>query len=244
MSACLLALDSSTERLAVAVAGGGRTWTRTVAGGAQASSRIIALALEGLAECGLQVSQLDAVAFAAGPGAFTGLRCACAAAQGLAFAVAKPVLAIDSLMIVAEAVRPAVSASGGELWVAMDARMSEVYAAHYRLTESGARWQVLAAPALYTLPALAARWRDAAPRAVAGDAPAVFGERLPVAADRVLAPAGERAAALLALARSAYAAGAAMPPHQAVPLYLRDKVALTTDEREAVRRTGVPPLRA
>ena len=102
MPARLLALDSSTDMLAVAVAGE-RDWLRTVPGGALASSRIIGLALEGLAACGVRMADLDAVAFAAGPGAFTGLRCACAVAQGLAFAAAKPMLAIDSLMIVAEA---------------------------------------------------------------------------------------------------------------------------------------------
>jgi len=239
MPARLLALDSSTDCLAVAVANGAHEWTRTVAGGAQASSHIIALALEGLAESGLQVSQLDAVAFAAGPGAFTGLRCACAVAQGMAFAAARPVLAIDSLMIVAEAVRAGMSA-GGELWVALDARMSEVYAGHYRLAADGARWQVLADPALYTLPALAARWRAAPPQAVAGNAPAAFGERLRVGSARVLAPVGERAAALLALARGAFADGAAMAPQQAAPLYLRDKVALTTVERDAARSAAAP----
>ncbi|HEY6353550.1 MAG TPA: tRNA (adenosine(37)-N6)-threonylcarbamoyltransferase complex dimerization subunit type 1 TsaB, partial [Burkholderiaceae bacterium] len=153
MSARLLALDSSTETLAVAVAGDQADWFRAVPGGALASSRIIGLALEGLAACGLQVADLDAVAFAAGPGAFTGLRCACAVAQGLAFAAAKPVLAIDSLLIVAEAARAQRGFSEGDIWVAMDARMDEAYAGHYR--SEAAHWRVLAAPALYALPALA-----------------------------------------------------------------------------------------
>ncbi|HEY6512061.1 MAG TPA: tRNA (adenosine(37)-N6)-threonylcarbamoyltransferase complex dimerization subunit type 1 TsaB, partial [Burkholderiaceae bacterium] len=179
MSARLLALDSSTEVLAVAVAGVGGDWQRSMPGGALASSHIIGLALEGLAACGMQVAQLDAVAFAAGPGAFTGLRCACAVAQGLAFAAAKPVLAIDSLMIVAEAARMLHAAPDGELWVAMDARMDEVYAGRYR--RDGARWQVVTAPALYTLPALASRWSAEPPRVVAGNAAAAFGERLPTA---------------------------------------------------------------
>ncbi len=241
MSARLLALDSSTETLAVAVAGGERDWLRTVPGGALASSRIIGLALEGLAACGVPVAQLDAVAFAAGPGAFTGLRCACAVAQGLAFAAAKPVLAIDSLMIVAEATRALHALSDGELWVAMDARMDEVYAGHYRC--DGARWHVVAAPALYTLPALASRWSAEPPRMVAGNAVAAFGERLPTAGALPLPAAPDRAGALLALARQAHADGATIAPAQAAPLYLRDKVALTTDEREAARRAVAAPSR-
>jgi tRNA threonylcarbamoyladenosine biosynthesis protein TsaB len=238
MSACLLALDSSTETLAVAVAGEERDWLCEVSGGALASSRIIGLALEGLADCGLRVAQLDAVAFAAGPGAFTGLRCACAVAQGLAFAAGKPVLAIDSLMIVAEAARMHNPIAGDPLWVAMDARMDEAYAAHYR--HDGAHWRVEIAPALYTLPALAARWRAAPPRVVAGNAVSVFGDRLPLHGAMCVPDAGSRARALLALARRAHADGAAIDPAQALPLYLRDKVALTTDERDAARRVGAP----
>jgi tRNA threonylcarbamoyladenosine biosynthesis protein TsaB len=226
----------------VAVAGDDRDWLRAVPGGTLASSRIIGLALEGLAACGLQVAQLDAVAFAAGPGAFTGLRCACAVAQGLAFAAAKPVLAIDSLMIVAEAARGRQAIPGGDLWVAMDARMDEAYAGHYR--RDGARWHVLAAPALYTLPALASRWSVERPRVVAGNAVSAFGERLPTEGALLLPAAADRAGALLALARQAHADGAAIAPTQAAPLYLRDKVALTTDEREAARRAGVPPTGA
>ena len=241
MPARLLALDSSTETLAVAVAGAEGDWQRAVPGGALASSRIIGLALEGLAACGVKVAQLDAVAFAAGPGAFTGLRCACAVAQGLAFAAAKPVLAIDSLLIVAEAARALHAISDGRMWVAMDARMDEAYAGHYRF--DGARWHVVAAPALYTLPALASRWRVERPRVVAGNAVATFGERLPTEGVLSLPAAPDRAGALLALARQAHADGATLAPAQAAPLYLRDKVALTTDEREAARRAGVPPPR-
>jgi tRNA threonylcarbamoyladenosine biosynthesis protein TsaB len=228
MSARLLALDSSTEHLAVAVAAGEREWTQVMPGGAQASQYIIGLAMQGLDACGIGLQQLDAIAFGAGPGAFTGLRCACAVAQGLAFGTAKPVVAIDSLMIVAESARAALPPSVDELWVAMDARMDELYAAHYRA--DGERWHVLSAPALYALPALHARWCDAPPRAVAGNASQAFRERLPLFGAAPL-PAGDRARALLALARRAHADGAAIDPEQASPVYLRDKVAWTTAER-------------
>ena len=236
MSAHLLALDSSTEQLSVAVAAGDRRWVRVVPGGALASSRIIVLALEGRAACRLPVSQLDAVAVGAGPGAFTGLRCACAVAQGLAFACGKPVLAVDSLMIVAESARAGWPGEAGELWVAMDARMDELYAARYRFEEG--RWRVLSAPALYTLPALAARWNAAPPRAVAGNAARIFGSRLPLGVAAVLPDTQDRGHALLALAQQAWADGAGVAAEQAAPVYLRDKVALTSAEREAAR-TGV-----
>ena len=236
MSARLLALDSSTDELAVAVAAGTREWTRVVPGGARASQHIIGLAMQGLGACGLRGRQLDAIAFGAGPGAFTGLRCACAVAQGLAFGVGSPVLAIDSLMIVAEGVRVGLP-PGVDLWVAMDARMEELYAARYRADGEG--WRVLDAPALYTLSALTERWRDEPPRAVAGNASQAFGQRLPLPGAAPL-PAGDRARALLTLARHAHADGAAMDPEEASPLYLRDKVAWTTAERAARHDARAP----
>jgi tRNA threonylcarbamoyladenosine biosynthesis protein TsaB len=230
----LLALDSSTEQLAVAVAAGDARWTRVVEGGAQASARMLPLALEGLAACGLGVRQLDAVAFGAGPGAFTGLRCACAVAQGLAFGARIPVVPVDSLMLVGEDARPLLS-SGAQapLWVAMDARMDEVYAGCYR--HDGTRWQVLDAPALYTLDALAARWRAQPPSTVVGNAVHAFAGRLPFGAAVTQATAHDRAGALLRLALLQHANGAAVDAAHAMPLYLRDKVALTTAEREAAR---------
>jgi tRNA threonylcarbamoyladenosine biosynthesis protein TsaB len=227
----LLALDSSTAELAVAVAAGELHWTRVVEGGAQASARMLPLALEGLSACGLGVRQLDAVAFGAGPGAFTGLRCACAVAQGLAFGARIPVVAVDSLMLVAEDARPALSHGTDALWVAMDARMDEVYAGCYR--HDGVRWHVIDAPALYTLEALAARWRTQPPQAVAGSAVRAFDGRLPFGHAITRADAADRAAALLRVALQRHADGAAVDA--AMPRYRRDTVALTTAERDAAR---------
>jgi tRNA threonylcarbamoyladenosine biosynthesis protein TsaB len=228
----LLALDSSTEELAVAVASGDRRWARVEQGGAQASARMLPLALEGLEACGIGVRQLDAVAFGAGPGAFTGLRCACAVAQGLAFGARIPVVAVDSLMLVAEDARPALR-QGEDAWVAMDARMDEVYAARYR--HDGTRWQAIDAPALYTLDALAARWRAQPPQAVAGSAVRAFADWLPFGSAITRADTHDRAAALLRVALQRHADGAAVDAAHAMPLYLRDKVALTTAERDAAR---------
>jgi tRNA threonylcarbamoyladenosine biosynthesis protein TsaB len=232
----LLALDSSTEALAVAVAAGATRWTRVVEGGALASARMLPLAREGLAACGIGVRDLDAVAFGAGPGAFTGLRCACAVAQGLAFGAGIPVVAVDSLMLVAEGARAWLQQEQrgpSALWVAMDARMDEVYAARYALDAS--RWRVEAAPALYTLEALAARWRAEPPGAVAGSAVQAFAGRLPFGAAITQPQIDDRAAALLELALQHHADGAFVAAAEALPLYLRDKVALTTAERAVTR---------
>ena len=230
----LLALDSSTEQLAVAVASGVMRWSRVVEGGALASARMLPLALEGLAACDIGVRQLDAVAFAAGPGAFTGLRCACAVAQGLAFGAGLPVVPVDSLMLVAEDARTALQDRNlGTVWVAMDARMDEVYAARYVL--DGARWRIEDAPALYTLEALARHWLAQPPAAVVGTAVRAFAGRLPFGAAVTRAETEDRAAALLGLSLQLHADGRQVDAMQAMPLYLRDKVALTTAERNAAR---------
>jgi tRNA threonylcarbamoyladenosine biosynthesis protein TsaB len=229
----LLAIDSATERLTVALVAGDQQWTAEEEGGARASLRLLPLAFELLERAGLAASQLDAVAFGRGPGAFTGLRAACAAAQGLALGIGCPVLPLDSLLLVAEdALAQHVEAAPG-LWVAVDARMDEVYAGAYRHT--GGAWQVVVEPALWTLSALAAAWDAAPPHLVAGSAVTAFAGRLPFGEAVCVAQSRDRAAALARLARAAWAQGAAVDAADALPLYLRDKVALTTAEREGAR---------
>jgi tRNA threonylcarbamoyladenosine biosynthesis protein TsaB len=229
----LLAIDSATERLSVAVTAGERQWTAEEEGGARASLRLLPLAFELLAAAGMQVSQLDAVAFGCGPGAFTGLRSACSAAQGLALGLGCQVLPLDSLALVAEdALSQHIDAAQG-LWVAMDARMDEVYAGAYRY--DGGAWQAVIEPALWTLPALAAAWASSPPHVVAGSAVTAFEGRLPVGRALCVPASRDRAAALARLARAAWARGGAVDAADALPLYLRDKVALTIAERETAK---------
>lgn len=238
---CVLAFDTSTESLALALVAGGRVVGHAEPGGPRASAALLPALRRLLDAAGLPMAAIDAIGFGRGPGAFTGLRTSCAVAQGLGFGLARPLLPLDSLLLVADDARAQLGAGDGfEVGVAMDARMDEVYAGRYRWADGA--WQTLAAPALYTLPALAVAWRQAPP-CVAGSALAAFGERLslPAAVQRVPAEA-DRAAALGRLAAAAYAAGQAVDAADALPLYLRDKVALTTEERAAVREaaTGAP----
>jgi len=230
----LIAFDTSTERMAVALQWPTGAACVNIPGGAAASATLLPQVARLLADAGLAHADLDFIAYGRGPGAFTGLRTACAVAQGLAFGLGKPVLAIDSLQIVAEDARLQAAAEGGfDVGVAMDARMDEVYAAAYRF--NGTAWQVLQPPALFSLAALAPAWSGLSLQAVAGSAWAAFGGRLSVPAPRVFLDEHDRAAALLGLALRAAAAGAGLDAAQALPLYLRDKVAQTTLEREAAR---------
>lgn len=221
----LLALDSSTDTMAVALVTPGQTRVFEAAGGAQASARLLPEVKALLADAGVAMADLDAIAFGQGPGAFTGLRTACAVAQGLAYGLGKPVIAVDSLMLVAEDARA--QGAGDDLWVAMDARIGEIYAARYR--HDGTAWQVLDAPALYAPVALVAHWGT--PAAVAGTALSAYADALgPV--PRAWPQARSRAAALGALAMAAWQRSETRDAAEALPVYVRDKVALTTAERE------------
>ena len=227
--AALLAFDTATERLHIGVAVNGQVWTHESEGGARASSSLIPNLRQLLRDACTGLHDLDAIAFGRGPGAFTGLRTACSAAQGLGFGANKPVLPVDTLMAVAEDARHRAGAS--DVWVAMDARMDEVYAAHYRWADDA--WQTALAPALYTLDTLNAYWREHPPSSVAGTALAAFGPRLNTGAASIMIEARPAARALLACARLGWAQGAGVDAAMALPLYLRDRVALTTAEREA-----------
>jgi len=227
----LLAFDTATEHLSVAVAAHGRVWTHEAAGGAQASATLIPAILGLLADAGVSLAQLDAIAFGRGPGAFTGLRTACSVAQGLAYGADKPVLPIDTLLAVAEDARA--DRADLRVWAVMDARMDEIYAAQYAYA-AGA-WTVLDGPMLTTPAVLDERWRAQPPQLVAGSAIAAFGDRLPIRHAEAAPSALPRAVAMLPLARALWAQGGAVDAAHALPLYLRDKVAQTTAERDAIR---------
>jgi tRNA threonylcarbamoyladenosine biosynthesis protein TsaB len=225
----LLAFDTSTETMSVAVQRGGPAATEPLqhqaAGGAQASAALIP-AIQGLlARAGLRLAQLDAIVFGRGPGSFTGLRTACSVAQGLAFGAGVPVLAVDTLLAVAEEARHGADAT--QVVAVLDARMDEVYTAAYAY--AAGRWLQqgefrLERPEAVVVPA---GW------VLAGNAFAGYAGRLPAAVAQI--EALPTAAALLRLAPALIAAGQAGPAARALPLYIRDKVAQTTEERAAVR---------
>jgi tRNA threonylcarbamoyladenosine biosynthesis protein TsaB len=251
----LLALDTSTETMSVALRGRLGVRLHEGEGGAQASAALLPRIQAMLREQGLRAGDLGAVAFGCGPGAFTGLRTACAVAQGLALGAGCPVVPVDSLMLVAEdcadlsVAQPAASPGPSDRWtapaagalaaVAMDARMGELYAALYRWCGPAvaAGWEVVLPPGLWEPQALAGPWRAALEAAPAGGW--VAGSGLPLLgpdawpAGTPVRSGGSRAAALLRLAERLLAAGAGVDPAQALPVYLRDKVALTVAERAA-----------
>jgi tRNA threonylcarbamoyladenosine biosynthesis protein TsaB len=232
-----LAFDTSTEvmSIAVGITGGGaaQQWLHTAAGGAQASSGLIAGVMDLLHQAGLALTDLDAIAFGAGPGSFTGLRTACSVAQGLAFGANVPVLPIDTLLAVAEEARYTAlpEAPQMRLTALLDARMDEMYCADYSYADGV--WAEIQGSHLVRPEALVAEHTigDASAAAVlAGNVFAVYGERLGGLVGITALPT---AAAMLRLAPALLAAGKALPADQALPSYIRDKVAKTTAERLA-----------
>jgi tRNA threonylcarbamoyladenosine biosynthesis protein TsaB len=229
-----LAFDTSTDVLSLAVARGHQVWTQTLPGGAQSSSGLIPAVLSMLAEADMPLASLTAIVFGRGPGSFTGLRTACAVAQGLAFGADIPVLPVDTLLAVAEEARwqrVQGGAADADLSVLamLDARMDEVYSAAYQWSSASRSWQGVSALQVSAPENVQATGGPL----LAGNVFEAYGPRLAMPGERCQAL--PTAAALLRLAPSLWAQGLAVPADQAMPLYIRDKVANTTAEREAMK---------
>jgi len=229
--------------------------------GAGQSERILAMVREACGSAGVALGEIDAIAFDAGPGSFTGLRVGCSVAQGLGFALGRPVLPVDALATLGWQRLRATAQVAADVLVATDARMDELYVALYRLRlDAHARWgEALIEPRVVAradfVPALAACWPAAGPRP--GEAPPLPAQVLPGGnawhalglldewsaqhrlAPAPLAPASEhayvRADALAEIALRDWRAGRAIDAAAAAPRYVRDKVALDRDEQRALR---------
>jgi tRNA threonylcarbamoyladenosine biosynthesis protein TsaB len=234
----ILAIETSSELASCALfnsdAGAAApAISRETAGVRTHSQSVLPMVQELLREAGVKLADCDAIAFGAGPGSFTGVRTACGVAQGLAFGAGLPVLPLVTLEAMAEACRARDGAT--EVLAVLDARMGEVYWAQYRYADGA--WTAVVAPALCAPQDVAPVAVDgpaalvacgngfaAYPEAFAGKdfAAAAFGDVLPHARD------------LAVLGVGALATGQAVPADQAQPLYLRNKVAYTSAERQAI----------
>lgn len=250
-----LAIDSSTDRLSIALAPGplplpgAQGWDAaemlsiTDAGSAKASVSLLAHVQALLHQAGLRTGDLGCIAFGRGPGAFTGLRTACAVAQGLAFAHNTPVVSVGSLMTTAQQTRHS-QPEAQRITALLDARMDELYAATFVFDGPLIPGQVpvdVEPPALISPDDIADAvpgWQPEATRPVlAGNTEALYGARWAHAtwqAEHIAALPNARA--MLELLPALWAAGLATDAAHAVPLYVRDRVALTTAERAAKAR--------
>jgi tRNA threonylcarbamoyladenosine biosynthesis protein TsaB len=218
----ILALETAADPGSIALWLDGRILARNCPAGLSNSATLLPLVDSTLREAGLGFAELDGIAFGAGPGSFTGLRVACGVAQGLAMARDLPLLAIGTLEAMA-------LASGGErVIVALDARMGEVY---YGVFEHGVQQGEIGvyAPERVPLPETTG-WLACGN---GFSAYPVLRQRLSSFVDTwqdALMPSAE---AVARLAASRLAQGQQLDPAEAVPFYVRDKVAKTISERLA-----------
>ena len=229
----LLALETSTERLSIAILRDGVSFARDVDAGQRHSELALPLLNELLGESKLALHELDAIAFGQGPGSFTGVRIACGLAQGLAFGIGKSLVPVPTqLALAAQTGADAVA-------VAIDARMGEIYFAAYRREIASATgWQVVVAPMLVkpeALPALDGQGWCATGSgfdvpALSAQLTARYGGQLAKVMNGVL-PRAIDVAELAAWQLKTAGMGSAIAPEHAAPLYLRNKVAMTIDER-------------
>jgi tRNA threonylcarbamoyladenosine biosynthesis protein TsaB len=230
MTPTLLAFDTATDVCSVALAHGGRVAERSETVGQRHSERILPMVQALLREADLQLPDCDAVAFGAGPGAFTGLRIACGVAQGLAFGAGRPVVAVGNLEALALAAADAWPGVRRVL-AAVDARMQEAYWALFAI-DAGFP-SPMSAPALASSGELAEICRREAPDLVAGNALRAFPELDAGLACARAADVCASAASIARLAVRKFADGGAVQAELAAPVYVRDRVALTVEERRA-----------
>ncbi len=221
----LVALETSTEFCSLAVSRGAQVFERSFHAGQRHSELALPSLRELLRQASLDMHAIDGVAYGAGPGSFTGLRIACGMAQGLALARNLPVAGVGTLAALAEM-------SGADKVIAcLDARMGEVYHAAYR--NSGGDWIEMHAPGLYqpgAVPPVEGNGWFACGSGFRVHA-AALARRYAGAISRTDADALPNAAAMLRLAARMFERGLGGDAAAAVPLYVRDKVALKASER-------------
>lgn len=227
----LLAFETSTESCSVALLCGEELTFRSELAPRRHAELVLPMAEELLAAAGIGKRQLDVLAVGRGPGAFTGVRLGVSVAQGLAFALGLPVLPVSSLAALAMQA----PGEGGAILAVIDARMGEVYAGCFTHDDEGLVHALdaerVCSPDALRLPDIEMEWQ------VIGSGWAAHGEALRLAigsepgwSDGACYP---QAADIARLAARDMQAGLAVRPEQALPVYLRDKVAQTIAERQA-----------
>jgi tRNA threonylcarbamoyladenosine biosynthesis protein TsaB len=221
----ILALDTSTEYCSVALWQDGEVDAREVIAGQRHSQLLLPMVDELLDRHGLAIKSLDGIAYGRGPGSFTGLRIACGVVQGLAFGAGIGVVGVVTLAAMAQATGAA------SVVCCLDARMGEIYHAAY--ARGGTNWEAAQPPGLYA-PAGAPQppagsWTGCGSGFAAHGA--ILKQRYAGRLSAIMPDVFPHARDIARLAAAEFKAGRAMAPELAVPLYIRDKVALKTSER-------------
>lgn len=222
----ILGLESSTEQGSVALSCNGEVFQQAWQGGRGHAEGILKQVSALLAQHSLSLAQLDAIAFSQGPGSFTGVRTACGMAQGLSLGANVPLVPVPTLMVLAEA------AKAQRVVTILDARMGQVYLAAYERDEQ-ANWNTVIQPQLAA--------PDSLPQ-LPGPAWEIIGNGVGLCSSllenqwhgqwvNTRPECYPEARNLLTIAARQLSMGHTCLPEEVAPLYLRDKVALTVEER-------------
>jgi len=230
----ILALDTATENCSAALLLDGRILARERRLEHGHAAQLLPFIDEVLAEGGIGLHALSAIAFGRGPGAFTGVRLAASVTQGLAFGAGLPVIPVSDLQALAQ--RLFADADAARVVVCTDARMRQVY---WGCFERRGRLAVPVCDEQLSFPdavALPAAWDGSACAQAAAAGEGVWGvgpgfaayPQLRAALHAVLSGLRTdllpRAAEIALLAVPEIEAGRVFPPEQALPIYLRDDV--------------------
>jgi len=222
----VLAIETSTEHCSVALQQDGAVLSHSELAGQRHSEILLGMIDSLLSEAGCSLHDLNGIALGAGPGSFTGVRIAASAAQGLAFGLNIPVTPVCTLEALAEA-------SGKDrVACALDARLDEVYFAAYE--RQGEAWRAVVEPCLSAIGELALLpghgWTGVG--SGFGVLEGELARHLRLA--QTDASKFPEASAVAVLGARMLAKDGGMDAASAQPIYLRDKVAMTTRERNVL----------
>ena len=231
----LIALETATESCSAALLSGGSIIERSELAPRRHAELILPMIESLLIQAGVSRSQIDGIAVGRGPGAFTGVRLAISVAQGLALGLDLPVVTVSSLAALAFDA-PVDDAS---ILATIDARMGEIYAGTFRRTNDGLVELIgdeSVGPAS-ELVLSSSEHTHASQWSVVGSGWNAYRDvlitRLPAHPRFADGDRYPQARAIARLAEAQFAAGAGVAPEFALPVYLRDKVALTLNEQRA-----------
>ena len=216
----LLAIDTSSYACTVAVMVDADVDSRFEITKNEHSKIILGMVEELMANFGIEVEQLDAIAFGRGPGSFTGLRIAAGVVQGIAFAYDKPVIPVSSMAVIAQGIQ------ADNIAVAVDARMQQIYCGCYQRQEDGLVTMLgeerVLDPDQFVIPkggqwvGAGTGWDQYADSILKHNSATV---------SKWLADCYPHAEDILKLGRKLFAAGEFKPAHEALPVYIRNEVA-------------------
>ncbi len=229
----IISLDTSSDIASVALLHQGRIHTVSHEGFSTHSMTVLPM-LQSLLEAEkLVLADCDAIAFGCGPGSFTGLRTACGVVQGMAFGLDMPVIPITTLEAMAESCRR--KTGSAHVLPLLDARMHEVYWAEYAYQDDN--WQTVTEPQLSPVSAITPKNPTVT---YCGNGLTAYPDDLGslIANARQVPDIFPDAESIAVLAAALFKQGRTVPVEKVQPLYLRNKVALKTAERLALKEHG------